>query len=663
MKSYILLFTAFWFSFSVNASNHSTTNFTYEGHSVDISVLEELGDTLENNFERITKSLTLTIKDKIEVHVYADLSSYHNAIGKPGSPDWMVGSAYGNVIRMVSPENPGSYHSKASLLKVIVHEFTHVCVNTLNSQVPIWLNEANAVYYARQILSPTYARQLYNENNEKIPTIGALAGNFEGNHGYQWAYTIVDYIISTYSGDSLRAFILKPSQWSILGASSQTDFDAKWHTFVMKKYIDVKKYNVTLKVDMNQYSQTFNGVSVYGNFNGWNRDNDKLSDDDNDGIYEITLALEAGYTLNWKYYILGPNHGEIFNENSTCVEKKSGYFNRELLVESDYTSPAYCFNTCDVCEQEPEKFNVTLKVDMSDYNQSFNGVSAYGTFNEWNRESHKLSDADKDGIYEITIQLSKGFNLAWKYYVLGPNHGEGFNASSSCVEKESGYYNRFIKVESDYTTPAYCFNSCEACKSSPEKYEVTFKVDMRNYDQNFNKVHLNGTFNNWCGPCNEMLDENRDGVYELTLAFDKNAYIEYKFTVDGWTNDEKLQKGLPCTKTWDPYTNRFLNVTQDLDLDVVCWESCEPCITVGLNEFKPVLTIYPNPTSGILNIDLVSDAETVISITSTNGKEVYRRTVEQSGLTHLEVNNLPSGTYIVQLLNNKMNLNKKLIVN
>ncbi|MFM8977305.1 MAG: hypothetical protein ACKOJE_04560, partial [Bacteroidota bacterium] len=43
-------------------------------------------------------------------------------------------------------------------------------------------------------------------------------------------------------------------------------------------------------------------------------------------------------------------------------------------------------------------------------------------------------------------------------------------------------------------------------------------------------VHINGTFNGWCGSCNTMTDANNDSIYEITLPLLAGA-IEYKFTV------------------------------------------------------------------------------------------------------------------------------------
>jgi hypothetical protein len=106
---------------------------------------------------------------------------------------------------------------------------------------------------------------------------------------------------------------------------------------------------------------------------------------------------------------------------------------------------------------------------------------------------------------------------------------------------------------------------------------VTFKVDMSQYTgSTANGVFLNGTFNGWCGSCNAMTDSDGDGVWEVTLPL-TNGAIEYKFTVDGWNDQEQFVGGEPCTVTNGGYTNRSYTVTQDATIPEVCWNACAAC--------------------------------------------------------------------------------------
>ena len=114
-------------------------------------------------------------------------------------------------------------------------------------------------------------------------------------------------------------------------------------------------------------------------------------------------------------------------------------------------------------------------------------------------------------------------------------------------------------------------------RSSCAQANVTFHVDMNLYgDLGESTVFVNGSFNGWCGACNPMSDPEGDGIWSVTLPLDPGT-IEYKFTVDGWNNQENFAGGESCTSTIDGYTNRTLTFDADTNLDVVCWGSCEAC--------------------------------------------------------------------------------------
>ncbi|MBM3427837.1 MAG: hypothetical protein FJX95_03535, partial [Bacteroidetes bacterium] len=84
-------------------------------------------------------------------------------------------------------------------------------------------------------------------------------------------------------------------------------------------------------------------------------------------------------------------------------------------------------------------------------------------------------------------------------------------------------------------------------------YNVTFQVDMTNVS-GFTTANVNGQFNNWCGGCAAMTDDNSDNIWEITIDLPAGTY-EYKFTADGWSQQESLTPGSSCTVTNFGYTN------------------------------------------------------------------------------------------------------------
>jgi Glycogen recognition site of AMP-activated protein kinase len=120
--------------------------------------------------------------------------------------------------------------------------------------------------------------------------------------------------------------------------------------------------------------------------------------------------------------------------------------------------------------------------------------------------------------------------------------------------------------------------------------DVTFKVDMRAYNVPFTNANVNGTFNNWCGVCNPMTDANNDSIWEATISLPAGT-IEFKFTVDGWTAQETLTPGTPCTMTTGAFTNRVLTFSTATVLPINCWGKCGDCGPLGPQKLQIKLPI------------------------------------------------------------------------
>jgi beta-glucanase (GH16 family) len=111
-------------------------------------------------------------------------------------------------------------------------------------------------------------------------------------------------------------------------------------------------------------------------------------------------------------------------------------------------------------------------------------------------------------------------------------------------------------------------------------YNVTFRVQMAGVS-GYTTPAVSSTFNGWCGACNNMSDANADGIWETTVSLPA-GYFEYKYSADNWAQQETLPVGASCTATSGQFTNRTLNVNADMVLPVVCWGSCNACVTYNV---------------------------------------------------------------------------------
>ena len=146
--------------------------------------------------------------------------------------------------------------------------------------------------------------------------------------------------------------------------------------------------------------------------------------------------------------------------------------------------------------------------------------------------------------------------------------GDGSDCAG-CMDPGACNFNPAVTVHDD--------NECDYNCTDFPTVQVLFQVDMSQYPGVFQSVHLNGSFNGWCGECMPLEDDDADGIFEVEVPLNLGV-IEYKFTLDGWTVQEEFSQGDGCTTTIDGYTNRSLVITDAIELPAVCWNSCESCV-------------------------------------------------------------------------------------
>lgn len=211
-------------------------HFKFYSKKADTSVLENLSKSLENNYSKITENMKTSFESKIDVFIYPNIKSFHSAINVPNAPDWVVGAASKNELIMVSPLNPGSEHTYESLMKAIVHEFTHTVVLNFRKQglvgLPNWLNEGYAYYEGKQLNESQ--RELVHSQllNKTIPSWNELekadSYQFGDLNGYPISATIIEFLVESFGLDKLKQFIIEPESVEKIYKTSKEDLEILW---------------------------------------------------------------------------------------------------------------------------------------------------------------------------------------------------------------------------------------------------------------------------------------------------------------------------------------------------------------------------------------------------------------------------------------------------
>jgi hypothetical protein len=251
-------------------------------------------------------------------------------------------------------------------------------------------------------------------------------------------------------------------------------------------------YNVTFRVDM-QGQTGFTTPELNGTFNNWCGSCAPMSDANGDNIWEVTLDLPVG-TYEYKFTNDSWSAYENLDPGSSCTTTNSGYTNRFISVTGDVVLPVVCWGECSACGVASPPYDVTFQVNMQNVTAAYITPEVNGTFNGWCGGCAPMTDANADGIWETTLSLAPG-TYQYKFAADAWSILENLSPGSSCTTTNSGFTNRLISVTSDVILPVVCWESCADCGSGEIPANVTFQVDMSQYNGVFSTLEINGTFN------------------------------------------------------------------------------------------------------------------------------------------------------------------------
>jgi hypothetical protein len=471
-----------------------------------------------------------------------------------------------------------------------------------------------------------------------------------------------------------------------------------WWRFVYQKTatVTIPDPNITFRVNMSNYTGTIaTGVYVNGSFNGWCGSCNPLTDMGN-GVWQATLPIPVS-DIEYKFTIDGWNAQENFTANDACIDPNTGdnFYNRYLQITGDVVLPAVCFNSCDACPSSATQFVGTWKLKGSAGSLAVGPGLGDGSW--WSNGAADVTT--RACLFDDSIKFEANGTMthymdgstwleAWQGSTpdgcgtpLAPHAGGAFTYTYSGGEltiNGAGGHIGLAKVTNggELSAPANAPASVTYQITFANNdntmiadinfgpgwwrfiYEktqivqlpdpiVTFRVDMANYAGTIGTgVFLNGNFNGWCGACNPMTNTS-GSIWEVTLPLAAGA-VEYKFTVDGWNDQENFVGGESCVDTNnDEFFNRYYVVSADATLPVVCFASCSACPGSGIEEAELGVVVMPNPAKDLVKISAKS-AISSIEVTSMTGQLISKQLV-QGNNAEMNVSNLTSGTYFIKV--------------
>ena len=110
------------------------------------------------------------------------------------------------------------------------------------------------------------------------------------------------------------------------------------------------QFNVTFKVDMSQVTAGFTNPEVNATFNSWCGNCNPMTDADGDEIWEVTIPLDSGLAIEYKFSADSWAIEEQNDPNSSCTNGNATNTNRVLTVPAtDTVLTEVCWGSCDPC--------------------------------------------------------------------------------------------------------------------------------------------------------------------------------------------------------------------------------------------------------------------------------------------------------------------------
>jgi len=219
-----------------------TDHFKIRYTKADLSCIDEVVRVLDSQYIEITELLNRKLDEKLEVEIHSVHQELLNALGFPNGPKWIRGGVGDNKILIASPLNPPPKSTYENVLKTAVHEVVHKIVALISCNIPRWLDEGTASFIAKDNRE-AWIKETVSDGvrSNTLPSFDCLdTGNdfeeFFNRDGYQYSYTIVEFIVDKYGYDKLVGFIKEPDNVSNLMGCTLQELEHLWIKYIQRNY-------------------------------------------------------------------------------------------------------------------------------------------------------------------------------------------------------------------------------------------------------------------------------------------------------------------------------------------------------------------------------------------------------------------------------------------
>jgi len=167
--------------------------------------------------------------EKIKLMIYPDIKSHHNAVDEQWhhNSDWCIANFWeeDNSLKMVSFNNPGPMHTKASAINSSKTVLTWGLMYSNNKLYPSWLTLGLGLYEGEAYSRDLIYKYLVNDDVFEILPLSQLEPELKENPDRSVLvsyYVLVKYLANHWKWDKVLALLENYSDFeSILGISKE----------------------------------------------------------------------------------------------------------------------------------------------------------------------------------------------------------------------------------------------------------------------------------------------------------------------------------------------------------------------------------------------------------------------------------------------------------
>lgn len=296
--------------------------------------------------------------------------------------------------------------------------------------------------------------------------------------------------------------------------------------------------------------------------------------------------------------------------------------------------------------------SVKFSVDMRYQIVSPNGVHVSGDFQvaagypgNWEPNTTTLANEPGTSIYSIVVNIPANTKYEYRFV----NGDQEYEAEFIPEKSRVGFDfndNRWVYIDSTSTSTLELPSLLFGGNAPMGKKLVRLIVDMQKQSSVANVSSTTTGMYSF-----------HDQIYETLVYSDSDATIVYAFSNDG------IVESLPTECNFGGF--RELHVTSDTITASFCFSSCTDCATTGIFEnrnSKIGISISPNPFNTNTKISFATSENRNVYLYDLNGRKLK----EFLNATHtslvIDNTNLPTGIYILNVQQNGISENAKLIV-